>query len=122
MCLVCFTWSLLGCVDFVSFMFVWWVVWCSLLLWFTVGFCYCLCWFCGIRFSYGDWLIVLCTLTRYGMSFGGFFMVYFSWCVVTLIYCSAVVVALWFSGMVCIGLWGLCRVLVYLLLLVLIVV
>lgn len=49
-------------------------------------------------------------------------MVYFSWCVVTLIYCSAVVVALWFSGMVCIGLWGLCRVLVYLLLLVLIVV
>lgn len=43
-------------------------------------------------------------------------------CVVALIYCSAVVVALWFSGMVCIGLWGLCRVLVYLLLLVLIVV
>lgn len=40
----------------------------------------------------------------------------------TLIYCSAVVVALWFSGMVCIGLWGSCRVLVYLLLLVLIVV
>lgn len=35
-------------------------------------------WFCDISFAYGGWLIVLCTFTRYGMSFGDFFMVYFS--------------------------------------------